>query len=168
LSYPRIPHSLFLRTTYERLDQLLSAIKAPEQPGVSALRAELARARVVESKEMPAGVVTMNSQVRLLNESTGETHELSLVYPRDADGGAGKVSVLAPVGSALVGLKAGQSIDWPMPNGHKDRLKVLDVMFQGVRRLGSITPESRHHRPGWQGRLAGLEIICRNRLWPPQ
>lgn len=115
---------------FERLDQLISSMEGPGQPGAAALRGELARAQVVEPQEMPAEVVTMNSRARLLNESTGKTRELTLVYPRDADVAAGRVSVLAPVGSALLGLKKGQSIDWPMPNGQKERLKVLDVLFQ--------------------------------------
>lgn len=115
---------------FERLDHLLSSLAGAGQPGIAALRGELARARVVEPQDVPAQAVTMNSRARLLNESTGMTRELTLVYPKDADATAGRVSVLAPVGSALLGLQQGQSIDWPMPNGHHERLKVLEVLFQ--------------------------------------
>ena len=56
--------------------------------------------------------------------------ELALVYPRDADGSAHKVSILAPVGSALLGLRTGDSIDWPMPGGRTARLEVLAIRYQ--------------------------------------
>lgn len=115
---------------FERLDQLLTSLASAGQPGVAALRGELARARVVEPQDMPPDVVTMNSRARLLNESSGRMLELTLVYPKDADVAAGRVSVLAPVGSALLGLGQGQSIDWPMPGGQQERLKVLEVLFQ--------------------------------------
>jgi regulator of nucleoside diphosphate kinase len=55
---------------------------------------------------------------------------LTLVYPRDADGSAHKVSVLAPVGSALLGLRVGETIDWPMPGGRSARLQVLAIRYQ--------------------------------------
>ena len=115
---------------FDRLDQLLASIKGDGQKNIAALRSELTRAEVVETEKMPAGVVAMNSRSRLLNESTGKTHELTLVYPKDADGTVGKVSILAPVGSALLGLSAGQSIDWTMPDGNIARLKVLEVIRQ--------------------------------------
>ncbi|MGH8460985.1 MAG: nucleoside diphosphate kinase regulator [Stenotrophobium sp.] len=115
---------------FDRLDRLLESIKGVEANNIAALRSELMRAEVVEPEKMPAGVITMNSRSRLLNESTGKTHELTLVYPKDADGAAGKVSVLAPVGSALLGLSAGQSIDWVMPDGNVARLKALEVSCQ--------------------------------------
>lgn len=114
----------------DRLDQLLESIKGEQQQNVIALRGELARANVVDSEAVPAGVITMNSRSRLIDESTGKTHELTLVYPKDADAAAGKVSILAPVGSALLGLSTGQSIDWQMPGGKVSRLKVLEVTYQ--------------------------------------
>lgn len=114
----------------DRLDQLLSSMKGAQQQNVIALRGELMRAKVVEPEAVPAGVITMNSRSRLIDESSGKTHELTLVYPKDADAAAGKVSILAPVGSALLGLSTGQSIDWQMPGGKVARLKVLEVTYQ--------------------------------------
>ena len=125
-----IPALVISAHDFERLDRLLSLLKGPERPGAVSLLGELERAQVVEPQDIPAEIVTMNSQTRLLNESTGKTRELTLVYPKDADSAVGRISVLAPVGSALLGLRKGQSIDWPMPNGQKERLKVLDVMYQ--------------------------------------
>lgn len=71
----------------------------------------------------------MNSTVVRVDETSGETHPLTLVYPRDADAAAGKVSVLALVGSALLGLSAGQQIDWQAPGGRPLRLKVVAVEY---------------------------------------
>ena len=66
----------------------------------------------------------MNSRVRYLDESTGQRNEIEIVYPSHADPSAGRISVLAPVGSALIGLSVGQQIDWDFPNGRSIRLRV--------------------------------------------
>ena len=126
------PPLLLSRLDVERIESLL------EQPqyrdlDTDALRGELERAEVVEPAEVPKDVMTMNSiaQVRLEDAELGtQQHELSLVYPRDADGSAHKVSVLAPVGSALLGLRVGDVIDWPMPGGRTARLQLLAIGFQ--------------------------------------
>ncbi len=123
------PPLLLSRLDVERLESLL------EQPqfralNTDALRGELERADVVEPAQVPADVMTMNStaQVRVDDPELGShEHELTLVYPRDADGSAHKVSVLAPVGS---GLRVGEAIDWPMPGGRSARLQVLAIRFQ--------------------------------------
>jgi regulator of nucleoside diphosphate kinase len=94
------------------------------------LEAELLRARVVPSDQIPRDVVTMNSRVVFEDEQTGERREVTLVYPRDADIDAGKISVLVPVGSALLGLRVGQSIDWTLPSGQKRRYRVIAVPYQ--------------------------------------
>jgi regulator of nucleoside diphosphate kinase len=83
-----------------------------------------------ELQDMPADVITMNSTARFKNVDSGETREMSLVYPHDADAAAGRVSILAPVGSALLGLAVGQEIDWPGPDGRKLRLQVEAILFQ--------------------------------------
>ena len=89
----------------------------------------LARANVVGHDEVPAGVVTMNSRVFCRDEGSGKEYHLTLVYPQDA-GPAGTVSVLAPVGSALLGLTVGQHIDWPTPAGKLIQLTLLAVEYQ--------------------------------------
>jgi len=94
------------------------------------LEAELGRADVVPSREIPANVVTMNSRARFVDQDTGEELELTLVYPRDADLARGRISVLAPVGAALLGLSVGQSIEWPLPRGGARRLKVSAIVYQ--------------------------------------
>lgn len=112
----------------QRLERLLDSLDE-YGPAAQALEEELSRARVVEPSEMPASVVTMNSRVHCLDEVSGKDYHLELVYPQQA-GAAGTVSVLAPVGTALLGLTVGQHIDWPTPGGKLLKLKVLAVEYQ--------------------------------------
>jgi len=85
---------------------------------------------VVGHDEVPAGVVTMNSSVHCREQSSGKDYHLTLVYPKDANADEGKISILAPVGSALLGLQVGQHIDWPAPGGKTLKLKLLKVEGQ--------------------------------------
>ena len=114
----------------DRLDRLLDSVSPLHTPGLDALRRELDRAEVVESHEIPPNVITMNSTVRFVDETSGKEFELTLVYPDDTLMTHGTVSVLAPVGSALLGLSVGQSIEWPLPGGRKMTLRVLEVTYQ--------------------------------------
>jgi regulator of nucleoside diphosphate kinase len=90
------------------------------------LAEELDRADIVPPERVPEDVVTMHASVRYLDETTGERREVVLVYPHEADVSRGRISVLSPVGGALLGLAAGQSIEWDFPNGRR-RLRVEDV-----------------------------------------
>ena len=94
------------------------------------LVSELARADVVESRDVPPDVVTMNSRVVFEDVTSGKTTEVTIVFPHDADVARGKVSVLAPVGTALLGLAEGDSIVWPFPDGSSRCLRVVAVTFQ--------------------------------------
>lgn len=85
---------------------------------------ELSRAAVVPEERMPDNVVRMHSRVTYLEEGSGRRREVELVYPEEADLTSGKISVLAPVGVALLGLAEGQSIEWPFPRGEIRRLRV--------------------------------------------
>lgn len=100
---------------YARLIQL-----APD----GRLAEELSRATVIPEERMPRNVVRMNSRVTYVDEQSGQRREVVLVYPEDADPSNGKISILAPVGTALLGLEEGQTIDWPFPNGATRRLRV--------------------------------------------
>ncbi len=91
---------------------------------------ELDRAIVVPLERMPADVVTMHSRCIYVDESTGTAREVELVYPEEADPEQGKISVLAPIGSALLGLAVGQSIDWELPGGKIHRITVKCVLSQ--------------------------------------
>ena len=85
---------------------------------------------MVARDAIPPAVVTMYSLVRYRDEHTGVAREVQIVYPEEADFARGKISVLAPVGAALLGLAAGQSIDWPFPGGEIRRLIVEAVLSQ--------------------------------------
>lgn len=120
--------SLYLtQDDLERLSQLLEANRGGR---FAQLEGELARAAVVPRARIPKDVVTMNSRVLFENETTGERREVTLVYPRDADIDAGKISILVPVGTALLGLRVGQSIEWELPNGARRRYRVVAVPYQ--------------------------------------
>ena len=110
-----------------RLEALLASAGAESGDVARGLETELARAEYREPADMPAGVVRMGSHVRCVDESSGEEHALTLVYPPDADLAAGRVSILAPVGAALLGLSVGQTIQWPLPGGRTTRLTVAAV-----------------------------------------
>ncbi|MDF3931282.1 nucleoside diphosphate kinase regulator [Pseudomonas citronellolis] len=116
------------RLDLQRLERLLDSLDE-YGPAAEALEAELSRAQVVGHDEVPPGVVTMNSSVLCREEGSGKEYRLTLVYP-DAAGGEGKVSILAPVGTALLGLTIGQSIDWPAPGGKTLKLSLLDITYQ--------------------------------------
>lgn len=110
--------------------RLMTLVSQAEGPWAEALEEELGRANVISQKEIPNSIVTMNSKVKFLDESTGSESEVTLVYPRDAKLEEGRISILAPVGIALLGLSVGQSIDWKMPNGATKKLKVQAVVYQ--------------------------------------
>lgn len=111
---------------YERLANLAATIldRLPELAGE--LQAELDRAAVVAAGAVPAGVVRMGSTVAFRSEG-GRERTVTLVYPGEADIAAGRVSVLTPVGTALLGLSAGQSIRWTTRDGREQELTVLAV-----------------------------------------
>lgn len=94
------------------------------------LSAELNAADVVDSACVPPDVVTMNSRVLFEDETTGERREVTIVFPQDTDAWAKRVSVLTPVGTALLGLAVGQSILWPFPDGTSHCLRVLRIAYQ--------------------------------------
>jgi regulator of nucleoside diphosphate kinase len=112
------------------LERLLDSVSPLHVPGLDALRRELDRAEVVEPREIPPDVITMNSTARFVDEVSGKEFELTLVYPDDTHLTHGTVSVLAPVGSALLGLSVGQSIEWPLPGRRTMTLRVLEVTYQ--------------------------------------
>lgn len=116
----------------ERLESLLESLPEGSFPGRAALEAELLRADVVPSKEVPPTTVTMNSTVRF-RVGPDETFQLTLVYPRDADGSADRISVLAPVGSALLGLSQGDEMEWPKPGGGSVQVVIEEVTYQPER-----------------------------------
>lgn len=115
----------------ERLEAVMATLPS-DAPARSLLQAELDRADVVEPTRVPPNVVTMNSIVRFRNDS-GDTFERTLVYPRDAQADGARVSVLAPVGMAMLGLTVGDRIEWPGPNGEPIAVRVSELVYQPER-----------------------------------
>lgn len=127
---PKEPQIIISSQDLERLERLLDLVSPQYVPGLDALRRELDRAEVLEPDAIPPNVITMKSTARFVDETSGKKFELTLVYPDDIHMTHGTVSVLAPVGSALLGLSVGQSIEWPLPGGRKMTLRVLEVIYQ--------------------------------------
>ncbi len=121
-----------------RLQALLDQCSAQQQAELNDLQAELVRAQLVEPAQMPADVVTLNSTVTFEIASSAQTFSLTLVHPRDLGDGVGRVSVLAPVGSALLGLREGDTMSWPRPGGGMMAVRVLQVVYQ-PERAGELT-----------------------------
>jgi regulator of nucleoside diphosphate kinase len=117
---------------YNRLSGLIDRTR--ERNGIdreylNKLEAELDRAEVVESKDIPRDVITMRSKVRLKDLVSGESNTYSLVFPTEADFSEGKISVLAPIGTAILGYRQGDTIEWSVPSGLR-KLKVEEVLYQ--------------------------------------
>lgn len=110
--------------------QRLRPVLARHETDVSeSLETELGRAIIVPQHAVPADVVTMNSEVVYEDGRTAVRRRVRVVYPEDADASQGRVSVLAPIGSALLGLRVGQSIEWQVPAGTR-RIRVVEIHYQ--------------------------------------
>lgn len=117
---------------HEKLTHLLNGVRQRrflDLEHVEKLDEELDRATVVASDEIPPDVITMNSEVVLVDLDTSDELKLTLVFPHDANVDQGKVSVLAPLGTAVIGYRAGDVIEWPVPAGTR-RLRVERVVYQ--------------------------------------
>lgn len=91
------------------------------------LEEELSRATIMVTKDMPDDVVRMNSLVLFADLKNNKQMEVHLVHPDEADLEKNRISVLSPIGAALIGLRKGQTINWPLPNGYTKAIKVLSV-----------------------------------------
>ncbi|MCK0537111.1 nucleoside diphosphate kinase regulator [Alcanivorax quisquiliarum] len=120
------PPIIVSRLDVQRIEAILG--DAADLDVADALEQELLRATLVAPADVPPDVVTMNSRVRCREEVSGREYTLTLVYPQDV--GQGKVSVLAPVGAALLGLSVGQSIEWPGPGGKPLKMHILELEYQ--------------------------------------
>lgn len=103
--------------------------EGPDKAHLAELQTELERAVIVEPEKMPPDVITMNSKVRVRDMQTGEESEYTLVYPHAADITKNMISILAPVGTALLGYRAGDVINWQVPAGERI-IKVISVLYQ--------------------------------------
>ncbi len=108
--------------------RLQAAIEHHQGPQADAVDEELARAATVPDQEFPEDIVSMHSRVTFEDTDQGRETTVTLVYPREADVDQMRVSVLTPVGSALIGLAVGGEIAWPMPSGRVRHLRVKSVI----------------------------------------
>jgi regulator of nucleoside diphosphate kinase len=122
----RKPAIRMTRSDHERLSRLAETYAARNPEVADQLLAELDRARVVEDARIAADIVRMGSTLRFTTDA-GEDRTVTLVFPGEADIAEGKVSILTPIGAALIGLTAGQSIDWTARDGRVHRLTVESV-----------------------------------------
>ncbi|HPG01392.1 MAG TPA: nucleoside diphosphate kinase regulator [Kiritimatiellia bacterium] len=123
----------------ERLEELLEVAREFHfryRGDLQKLADELQRSRTMDPSEMPATVVTMNSRVKLVDVDTGEEMEYTLVFPNEAGIDAGRLSVLSPVGTAILGYRVDDVIEWEVPGGRR-RIRIVSVPYQ---------PEAAGHR----------------------
>jgi regulator of nucleoside diphosphate kinase len=115
-----------------RLRNLLEGVKrwnSRDRTHLDDLEAELDRADVVLPADVPVDVVTMNSEVAVRDLDSNEEMTFAVVYPSDADINRRRISILAPIGTAVLGSRVGDRIDWRVP-GRSRRLKIERVLFQ--------------------------------------
>lgn len=127
------PDIIISEVDYTRIDNLLQSSSGVPANIKAALQTELERADLVSPQEIPADVVTMNSRVKFSVISTGATFTLKLVYPKDMDDSGDNISILAPVGSAMLGLKEGDEIEWPDGKGGTLQVRIESIEYQPER-----------------------------------
>jgi regulator of nucleoside diphosphate kinase len=108
------------------------ALGAGDRLYLDNLQAELKRAKIVPAEDVPRDVVTMNSKVLLYDLNTREREMFTLVYPWEADADNYRISVLAPVGTAMIGARVGDVIKWPIPAG-TGRFRIEELIYQPER-----------------------------------
>ncbi|MDY0187351.1 MAG: nucleoside diphosphate kinase regulator [Syntrophus sp. (in: bacteria)] len=116
----------------DRLWSLIDEIRQHDdkrKANLEMLEKELDRGFVVEPHEIPKDVITMNSQIVFTDVDSGETMTVSLVFPSDANFEKKRISILSPIGTALLGYRVGDTVEWNVPSGAK-RLRVDNVVYQ--------------------------------------
>ena len=132
------PSITLLAADHDRLSALAQAAMYIDPDTAELLTAELERARVIDHGQVPRNIVRMSSGILFRDDTTREIRNITLVFPGEADIARNRVSILTPVGTALIGLRAGQSITWRTRSGELKQLTVLKV----------TNPE--HHNTGIQ------------------
>ncbi|HCS51504.1 nucleoside diphosphate kinase regulator [uncultured Rubinisphaera sp.] len=120
---------------HERLENLFFdrfAAAFSDKPYLQSLRGELDNAKIVAAEDVPPDVVTMNSTVRLRDTQTREVDTYTLVYPNEANIAQDKLSVLAPIGTAILGYRVGDFVRWQVPSG-MIRVQIDELIFQPER-----------------------------------
>lgn len=116
----------------DRLTELIDGLRAvpkANQANLDLLEKELYRALLVEPQEIPQDTVTMNSRVSVTDVASGEKATYTLVFPSAANIATGKLSILAPLGTALLGYRTGDIVEWPVPSGRR-KLRIDEIVYQ--------------------------------------
>jgi regulator of nucleoside diphosphate kinase len=137
---PMEPRDIYI-TNYDltRLKELLQVgigFAERDRPSLESLQGELDRAHIVYPAAVPHEVVTMNSRVRLTDVETNEEQIYTVVFPSEANLEDGKISILAPIGTAILGYRVGDTVEWRVPGGVRT-LRIEEILYQ---------PEAEGHR----------------------
>ncbi|MGO4572713.1 nucleoside diphosphate kinase regulator [Microvirga sp. 2TAF3] len=129
------PRIILTAADHEKLSMLANAAAHTMPEIASELAEELDRAHVLPKGRHPIDTVCMGCEVDFRDDMTGRVQMVTLVYPNEADISKGRISVLTPIGTALIGLLVGKSIDWTTRTGESKRLTVLQVREPAVAEL---------------------------------
>lgn len=127
------PPIIINRLDAERLQRLIDQADDKDRFVADCLEEELGRGEVIDPEEIPADVVSMNSQVQFTDMTRGRQMIRTLVYPHSLASIEDGISVMAPIGAGLIGLRIGDEIDWPLPDGGEARLRIDAILWQPER-----------------------------------
>ena len=120
-------HRVLTELDHVRIDRLLSRVHARNG---EALLSVLDDADIVEQRQVPGDIVTMYSRITVEDPTDGSRRKYTLCYPEDADPNDGFVSVLSPIGTALLGRRCGDEVELTTPSGQVQRLRIVELLFQ--------------------------------------
>ena len=126
------PSIYITKTDEKKLKDLIWESQNSEYRGsdyLKMLAGEVEKAQVVEPHKIPSDVITMNSTAHLIDQESDDEMIYTLVFPEEADVSQGKISVLAPIGTAMLGYRVGDIFEWDTPGG-KRKIRVVKVLFQ--------------------------------------
>ncbi|GAB2723980.1 nucleoside diphosphate kinase regulator [Halomonas garicola] len=133
------PPILINRLDAERLQRLIDDASDKDLDVAELLEAELTRGEVVDPADVPDDIVSMNSQIQFTDLERDRQITRTLVYPHAMSSVEDAISVMAPIGAGLIGLRVGDVADWPLPNNGKARLRIDAILWQPER-------EKQYHR----------------------
>jgi regulator of nucleoside diphosphate kinase len=133
------PPLLINRLDADRLQRLIDNATDKDQMVAELLQDELSHGEVVDPEDIPDNVVSMNSQIQFTDLTRNQQMVRTLVYPHSLSTTKDAISIMAPIGASLLGLKVGDTIDWPLPNQQNARLRVDAILWQPER-------EKQYHR----------------------
>ena len=133
------PPLIINRLDADRLQRLIDAATEKDQMVAELLQDELSHGEIVNPEEIPDIVVSMNSQIQFTDLTRNQQMVRTLVYPHSLGNTEDAISIMAPIGASLLGVKVGDTIDWPLPNQQATRLRVDAILWQPER-------EKQYHR----------------------